>query len=109
MQIHLLGPHLQIGSDYILTPETLDLLRAIHAHSSITIAARTQNMHYRTAWRKVNELENALQLPVIIAIQGRATYLTPLGKNLLHASETINEACEGAAKPGIAALARLLR
>jgi molybdate transport system regulatory protein len=66
-----------------------DLLAAVAAHGSVAEAARTLELPYRTAWKKLSEMERAAGAPLLSSESGGSsggrTLLTQTGQEMLDA------------------------
>ena len=71
-----------IMSDYLAT-----LLKNIERTQSLKSAAATMNLPYRTALKKINEIESAVDSPLVESVSGGpaggSSKLTPYAKELL--------------------------
>ena len=76
----------------------MELLQAVARAGSISGAAAAMDIHYRTAWQKINEMESGLgQKLVETQVGGRrggGAALTPLAQNLLTAFAHFSEVVE---------------
>jgi len=75
----------------------IKLLKKIDETKSINAAAKALDMSYSKAWKLINDINKYAAEPVIIknigGKNGGGTTLTPYGKNLVSAFETINKNC----------------
>jgi molybdate transport system regulatory protein len=67
----------------------MELLRAVADSGSISGAAATMDVHYRTAWQKINEMETRLGQKLVETQiggqRGGGAQLTPLAQTLIAA------------------------
>lgn len=61
------------------------LLEAIHDHGSISAAARTLGLSYKSAWDAVNAMNNLFGLPLVAANSGGGATITPAGLQVIAA------------------------
>lgn len=75
----------------------VSLLKAIEGTGSLSKAAKSLGMSYKKAWSLIDAVNTRAQVPVITtSIGGKGgggAELTPYGKSLVTAFETINENC----------------
>ncbi len=75
----------------------VSLLKAIGQTGSLTKAAKSLEMSYKKAWSLINAVNTRAKTPVITtSIGGKGgggAELTPYGKSLITAVETINTNC----------------
>ena len=73
------------------------LLEAIDREGSISAAARSMKMSYKKAWTLIDAVNRSAKEPVVITTaggkDGGGTVVTPYGKTLIAAFETINQNC----------------
>lgn len=76
-----------------LARDGVQLLEAIVAHGSITQAAKTVGISYRTAWQRIETLNNLAESPLVVRATGGAsgggTRVTPAGERLLAQFHTL--------------------
>ena len=93
-------------------PGKVRLLEAIAEQGSISAAARHLGMSYRRAWMLVDEMNRALQHPVIDTATGGShgggAALTATGREVVARYQAIERSAQAAAAADIAALKRLL-
>lgn len=70
-----------------LAAESVQLLEAVSAHGSITHAARAVGISYRTAWQRIESLNNLAEAPLVQRATGGSggggTHITHAGESLL--------------------------
>ena len=86
------------ANDKILLGEgRVRLLKAIEKTGSLSKAARELQMSYKKAWRLIDAVNKSAKEPVVITAtggkDGGGTVVTPYGKALIAAFETINKSC----------------
>ncbi len=71
------------------------LLSAIAEHGSVAAAADAVGLPYRTAWKKLREMEEAAGVPLVASdsggAAGGASRLTPAARALLDAFQRVSE------------------
>ncbi|GJM41934.1 MAG: ModE family transcriptional regulator [Ardenticatenaceae bacterium] len=76
----------------------MELLQAVAENGSISGAAAAMEVHYRTAWQKINEMETRLgQQLVETQVGGRrggGAQLTPLAQSLITAFTQVSQHLE---------------
>lgn len=74
------------------------LLQAVADTGSISQAATVMDVHYRTAWQKINEMETRLGQKLVETQiggqRGGGTQLTPLAQNLIVAFTQFSQEVE---------------
>ena len=111
------GTHLSIRIDLAsgdrIGPGKIALLEAIRSNGSITGAAKSIGMSYRTAWLLVNAVNNALHKPAVVAEaggrHGGGAIVTPVGEQVLRLYHAINAKARAAADDEIRALGKFFR
>lgn len=88
-------------------PGKADLLEAVGRCGSITAAAKDQGMSYRRAWLLIDEINRALNTPVLATSVGGAT-LTETGRELIELYRRIEAKAEAAVADELARLAELV-
>lgn len=70
-----------------LAADSVQLLEAVSGHGSITHAARAVGISYRTAWQRIESLNNLAETPLVARATGGSggggTHLTDAGERLL--------------------------
>ncbi|WP_298900471.1 winged helix-turn-helix domain-containing protein [uncultured Psychroserpens sp.] len=73
------------------------LLKAIDTKGSLSKAAKSIGMSYKKAWTLLDAVNKSAKKPVVITSvggkNGGGATLTPYGKSLISAFETINKGC----------------
>jgi molybdate transport system regulatory protein len=92
-------------------PGKIGLLEAIRLEGSISAAARHLGMSYRRAWLLVEELDDALQHPVVAARSGGGggAVVTPLGVQVIELYRTIEDHVRTSADQEFRAISKLVR
>lgn len=76
------------GDSFAFTQQQIDLLNAIEACGSISAAAKRVGISYKTAWDRVDAMNNLAEQPLVIRSAGGArgggTRVTELGRNIAH-------------------------
>ncbi len=60
----------KLGSNLTVDPQTLELLRLINEHRSISRAAEAMSISFRHAWNLIDKLENKLGEKVLLRSRG---------------------------------------
>ncbi len=86
------------ADDQILLGEgRVRLLRAIEEHGSLSRASKQLNISYKKAWRLIDAVNKAAKEPVTTSsvggVGGGGASLTPYGRDLVNAFETLNKNC----------------
>jgi molybdate transport system regulatory protein len=101
------GEHIAIG------PGKVALLEAVHAHGSISAAARSLQMSYRRAWLLIDELNRSLQSPATISEQGGQSgggcVLTPVGEDIVRLYRDVERIAAQSCGEQIASLVGMLK
>ena len=88
---------IEADGDILLGNGRVNLLKAIEQSGSLSKAAKSLGMSYKKAWNLANDVNIRAQKTVIeTSIGGKGgggATLTPYGKALINAFETINENC----------------
>ena len=83
------------ASDVGLAKAQVDLLRAIEQSGSISKAAKLVGISYKTAWDRVDSMNNLSDKPLVARSAGGAkgggTSLTELGEKIITGFETLQE------------------
>jgi len=86
---------LERDGEVVISEFRADLLRAIDAAGSVAAAAERLELPYRTAWKKLRQMEEAAGLPLLASgsggTDGGSSVLTPAARELLEAFQRINE------------------
>lgn len=90
---------IEVDGNILLGEGRVALLKAIENTGSLSKAAKSLNMSYKKAWSLIDAVNKRAEKPVIFTkIGGKGgggAQLTPYGKSLVMAFETINENCWG--------------
>jgi len=90
---------IEVDGNVLLGEGRVSLLKAIEDTGSLSKAAKSLRMSYKKAWSLIDAINKRAQYPVITtSIGGKGgggAQLTPYGKSLIKAFETINENCWG--------------
>ncbi len=90
---------LERGGTYLLGQREAKLLEAVERVGSIKEAAKTVALSYRTAWARIQALEDALGQPMVRSRAGGpgggATTLTPEGKEIVRVLLELSRQVEG--------------
>ena len=86
------------ADDQILLGEgRVRLLKAIEEHGSLSKASKQLNISYKKAWRLIDAVNKAAKKPVTTSsvggVGGGGASLTPYGRDLVNAFETLNKNC----------------
>lgn len=85
--------NLNYGSGLRLAADGVQLLEAVGRHGSITGAAHAVGISYRTAWQRIESLNNLAETPLVERVTGGSggggTRITPAGENLLAQYRTL--------------------
>lgn len=88
---------IEVDGDILLGEGRVTLLKAIEDKGSLSKAAKSLGMSYKKAWSLIDAVNTRAQQPVITtSIGGKGgggAQLTPYGKSLVTAFETINKNC----------------
>jgi molybdate transport system regulatory protein len=88
---------IEADGNILLGEGRVSLLKAIEAAGSLTKAAKSLGMSYKKAWSLIDAVNKRAEKPVtttnIGGKGGGGATLTPYGKSLVNAFETINENC----------------
>jgi molybdate transport system regulatory protein len=109
---HVIRPRLFLGSELLVGPGKIDLLRAVRETGSISAAARATGMGYKRAWILLDELREACGHEVVSSTAGGSggggAEVTGFGASLIGYYGAIEAACAEAAAPHLKKLRRLL-
>jgi len=90
---------LERGGTYLLGQREAKLLEAVERVGSIKEAAKAVGLSYRTAWARIQALENALGQPMVRSRAGGpgggATTLTPEAKEIVRTLLELSRRVEG--------------
>lgn len=99
--------------DTLLGPGKIELLRAIERAHSLSKAARDLGMSYRRAWLLIQELNEALSMPVVDTQTGGnaggGSALTPMARELIALYDQLTDEAEAATDATRQRLASLLK
>ena len=88
---------IEANGNILLGEGRVALLKGIEDNGSLTKAAKSLGMSYKKAWSLIDAVNKRAEKPVITtSIGGKGgggARLTPYGKSLVTAYETINENC----------------
>jgi molybdate transport system regulatory protein len=108
-----LSIRLDLPSGDRIGPGKIALLEAIHASGSISAAARKIGMSYRRAWLLVEQINESLQEPAVMAAtggrQGGGAVLTPSGERVVALYRSIEDVARSSAKEEFRAVGHLVR
>ncbi len=80
-----------VGKHGLIDPEKMDFLRALERAGSLTAAARSMRLAYRTAWTWAQGINRAWGAPLVARIKGGkgggGTALTPEARQLLRRAD----------------------
>lgn len=83
------------GNRESLSGNQIDLLRAIDQCGSITRAAKEVGISYKTAWDRINNMNNLSDKPLVLrsagGVHGGGTRLTPLGLQVVKGFQDIQQ------------------
>lgn len=69
--------------NHLFDVQMFDLLRHIHEHQKLTVAAKQTGISYRHAWNLLNRWQAFFGLPLVHMQKGQGTRLSALGETLL--------------------------
>ncbi|GAB2720744.1 substrate-binding domain-containing protein [Halomonas garicola] len=73
-----------------LDPKLFELLKAVHRHGKLTLAARDVGISYRHAWNMLKRWHEFFGTPLVELQRGRGARLLPLGEKLLWAEQRMS-------------------
>src|SRR5690606_24729478 len=83
------------GGTVIMSEYRAQLLEAVEAYGSVAAAAQALGLPYRTAWKKLREMEEAAGLAFVASDSGGrsggGSVLTPAGREMLEAFRRVAE------------------
>ena len=86
------------GAEVLLSEFRAELLASIASQGSVAAAAKAMKLPYRTAWKKLKEMEAAAGIPLVESSSGGAaggsSHLTPAAREMLAAFGRIAEPAE---------------
>jgi molybdate transport system regulatory protein len=111
------GPRLSIridlSSEDRIGPGKIALLEAIRSTGSISAGARSLGMSYRRAWLLVEEVNDALREPAVMAEtggrSGGGAVVTPVGNRVIDLYRAIESTARNAAGHEFRAMGKLVR
>ena len=85
----------EVDGNVFLGEGRITLLKSLKTTKSLSKSAKELGMSYKKAWSLIDTLnKNAKQNVVVKSIGGKGgTKLTPYGRNLIYAFDTINQNC----------------
>ncbi len=102
-----------VGGASFLGRGRIELLKRIDRDGSISAAARSLNMSYRTAWKHIESMNRITSSPLVTTeiggSHGGGSRLSPLGKRLIEIFERSSDDLETQAKRMEAEIVRLIR
>ena len=110
-------PHLRIrvrlANGAILAPSRIALLEAVAATGSISAAARSLGISYRTAWQWVKPIDDVLCSPAVVTEVGGSkrggAKLTATGRQVVAIYHAIQSRAQTASENELQALNRMTR
>ncbi|MFT6995542.1 MAG: molybdate transport system regulatory protein [Maribacter sp.] len=88
---------IEAGDNVLIGEGRVKLLKAIEAEGSLVKGAKAIGMSYKRAWTLVDAVNKSATEAVVTktigGTKGGGTILTPYGKKLIEAFETINKNC----------------
>ncbi|MCH9659454.1 MAG: winged helix-turn-helix domain-containing protein [Bacteroidetes bacterium] len=88
---------IESGDKVLIGEGRLKLLKAIDAEGSLSKAAKSIGMSYKKAWNLMDAVNKSAKEAVVTKTiggeKGGGTVITPYGKKLIEAFETINKNC----------------
>ena len=88
---------IELDDNVLLGEGRVRLIKAIDTTGSLSKAAKSLNMSYKKAWTLIDAVNKSSEQPVIITSvggkNGGGAQLTPYGKKLITAFDTINTDC----------------
>jgi len=88
---------IETGDNVLLGEGRIRLLKAIDTEGSLSKAAKSIGMSYKKAWTLIDAVNKSAKEAVVTktvgGLQGGGIIITPYGKKLINAFETINKNC----------------
>ena len=88
---------IESGDKVLIGEGRLKLLKAIDAEGSLSKAAKSIGMSYKKAWNLMDAVNKSAKEAVVTKTiggeKGGGTVITPYGKKLIEAFETMNKNC----------------
>ncbi|WP_298474820.1 winged helix-turn-helix domain-containing protein [uncultured Maribacter sp.] len=88
---------IEVGGKVLLGEGRVQLLKAIDATGSLSKAAKSLSMSYKKAWELLDAINKAGAALVVIKStggkNGGGTVITPYGKELITAYDSVNKNC----------------
>jgi len=88
---------IEVDDKILLGEGRVRLLKAIEEFGSLSKASKQLNISYKKAWRLIDAVNKTAKKPVttssIGGVGGGGASLTPYGKNLVDAFESLNKNC----------------
>jgi len=88
---------IEVGDNVLVGEGRVRLLKQIDATGSLSKAAKSIGMSYKKAWTLIDAVNKSAKEAVVTTSvggqKGGGTVITPYGKNLIQAFETINAKC----------------
>lgn len=108
-----LSIRLDLTNDERIGPGKIALLEAIRAEGSISAAARKMDMSYRRAWLLVEEVNDSLQEPAVVAAtggrHGGGAVLTRVGEQIIETYRSIEANAGSSARADFRVIEKLMR
>jgi molybdate transport system regulatory protein len=108
-----LSIRIDLASGDRIGPGKIALLEAIRSTGSISAAARSLGMSYRRAWLLVEEVNDALRQPAVMAEtggrRGGGAVVTAVGERVVDLYRSIESHARSAAGGEFRAIAKLVR
>ena len=95
MNLQLRSKHWIVDPDgrIIMGEGRLALLESIEETGSINQAAKQVRISYKAAWSKIRTTENHLGFQVVHTQQGRGSFLTPEGRDMVAKYKELKSRC----------------
>lgn len=88
---------IEAGNNVLVGEGRIRLLKAIDAEGSLSKAAKSIGMSYKKAWTLMDAVNKSAKEAVVTKTiggqQGGGTVITPYGKKLILAFDTVNKNC----------------
>ncbi len=95
MDVHLdITWHLGRGDTHAVSSTLFEILRAVDEQGSVTAAARSAGISYRSAWNLLQQWSSRLGQDLVIMERGRGSVLSCFGRKLLWAKDYTREQTE---------------